>query len=260
MCNKKIISLVLVCLGLIPAYAQKRAELNRQMTEIKQSPMFLWAEATNEDIDKAFAEAQKGLNDAATEWIAAKLGSAQVKIDSKDTDKCANWLNTRRGNAMRTFIFCKKADLVASKASLSKVKLTAMERGEKVEEDPEVIIPPLPEAPKPTDTPVATIVVKEASQVSFSNKVVQDVVSAKDMYRMKEIFADYKWDPRFEYGRYEGGLVPDNCYLLFYDGNGQIKGVLHKVAAKVEDAANGAATSLSSYALYRGYWFTVVDR
>ena len=260
MCNKKIISLAFVCMAMLPAHAQKRAELNRQMTEIKQSPMYLWAEATNEDIDKAFAEAQNGLNEAATGWIAIKLGSAQVKIESKDTDKCANWMNTRRGNSMRTFIFCKKTDLVSSKAILSKVTLTAEERGEKVAEEPEIVIPPLPEAPKPTDTPVATVVVKETPKIGFSQQVVQDVVAAKDMYRMKEVFADYKWDPRFEYGRYEGGLVPDECYLLFYDGGGKIKGVLHKVGTKVEEASTKTATSLSSYAVWRGYWFTVTDR
>ncbi len=132
MVRKLLLTLaVFLFIGVTASQAQKREVILQQMEQIRNSPSYLYAEATSTNIDQAFRLAQKGLQTKVNAWIAERTGMAALKATLMDIDKTSTWMNTRDGKQMHTFIYLKKSEFVRQKPKM-RIRLRPEEEGDEI--------------------------------------------------------------------------------------------------------------------------------
>ena len=86
-------------------------------------------------------------------------------------------------------------------------------------------------------------------------KSLNQVLAAKTMTEMKQVFASLKEQDRISYGVYAPETVAEQCYLLFYTRTGEVKGVLKKNDKELNDVRTKEATDIAVFSGCGAYWF-----
>ena len=132
MLRKILLTWVVLLIGSTLSLAQKREVILQQMEQIRNSPSYIYAEATSTNLDQAFRSAQKGLQAKVNAWIAERTGMSALKATLMDIDKTSTWMNTRSGKEIHTFIYLRKSDFARHKPKI-RIRLRPEEDGEEIQ-------------------------------------------------------------------------------------------------------------------------------
>ena len=84
---------------------------------------------------------------------------------------------------------------------------------------------------------------------------LEKILGAKTMTDLKPIFASLKNDGKIKYGSYNSETVLEECYLLFYTREGNIKSIVRKNGDNYTDAKGNRARNLADFSGCGAYWF-----
>ncbi len=274
-----------LCLNLM---AQSDSETKSMINKIKRSMSYLSAEATMPTEDEAMATAKELLVSEINEWVSSKKKGTEVKqVVLQDISSCTQLMDMKRGTRTRAFVYVKKKDIVLiygegqlvlnddelqpldSLSVLSEtVRVQASTQVQSVDETPSLVeaVPVIAEevigfessdVAEQIVTIEPTVVETPVPVVEKTPSPLEMILGARTMVDMKPVFATLKNAGKITYGVYSSDDVRQNCYLLFYDRSGNIKGVVKKSGESYTDARNGVAVSLVSYSGLGAYWFVL---
>ena len=223
---KKIITLLLFCGAYCSLMAQSEAETKTQINKIKRSQSYLSAEATMPTEEEAIQQAKELLVSEINDWVASKRKSGEVKqVVLQDINTCTQRMDMKRGVRTRAFVYVKKNEIVLIYGE-GQIMLSEEEKGADLQ--------PLSEISEPIKIESAKKSAKDEKMVSTVEKInpeqesLNQVLGAKTMTEMKQVFASLKEQDRISYGVYAPETVAEQCYLLFYTRTGEVKGVVKK--------------------------------
>ena len=240
---KKIITLLLFCGAYCSLMAQSEAETKAQINKIKRSQSYLSAEATMPTEEEAIQQAKELLVSEINDWVASKRKSGEVKqVVLQDINTCRT----------RAFVYVKKNEIVLIYGE-GQIMLSEEEKGADLQ--------PLSEISEPVKIESAKKSAKDEKMVSTVEKInpeqesLNQVLAAKTMTEMKQVFASLKEQDRISYGVYAPETVAEQCYLLFYTRTGEVKGVLKKNDKELNDVRTKEATDIAVFSGCGAYWF-----
>lgn len=277
---KKIVMSLLVgclCLNLM---AQGDSETKNMINKIKRSMSYLSAEATMPTEEEAMATAKELLVSEINEWVASKRKGDEVKqVVLQDISSCTQLMDMKRGTRTRAFVYVKKKDIVLiygegqivlnddelqplatlSTSSPAVEAQSAVETQQVVETEPAFVETVVAKEIEEVAEEVVTIEpsVVETSAAVAEPSPLEMILGARSMTDMKPVFATLKGAGKITYGVYSASDVRQNCYLLFYDRSGSIKGVVKKSGESYADARTGSSVSLTAYSGLGAYWFVL---
>lgn len=220
--------------------AQNNDDTKAQINKIKRSTQYLSAEATMATEEEALNLARELLVAEINDWVASKRKGAEVKqVVLQDINSCAQQMDMKRGVKTRAFLYVRKKDIVLIYGE-GQIVLNNEESG--------VDLQPLSEISTPLQNDVA--VVENAEDTSFKK-----ILGAKTMTDLKPIFASLKNDGKIKYGSYNSDIVLEECYLLFYTREGNIKSIVRKNRDNYTDAKGKKTINLSDFSGCGAYWF-----
>ena len=129
------------------------------------------------------------------------------------------------------------------------------------EEEKGADLHPLSEISEPIKIESAKKSAKDEKMVSTVEKInpeqesLNQVLGAKTMTEMKQVFASLKEQDRISYGVYAPETVAEQCYLLFYTRTGEVKGVVKKNDKELNDVRTKEATDIAVFSGCGAYWF-----
>ena len=236
-------SFILFILGISLACvinAQNNADTKAQINKIKRSTQYLSAEATMATEEEALSLARELLVAEINDWVASKRKGAEVKqVVLQDINSCAQQMDMKRGVKTRAFLYVKKKDIVLIYGE-GQIVLNDEESG--------VDLQPLSEISTPLQNDAA--VAGNAEDASL-----EKILGAKTMTDLKPIFASLKNDGKIKYGSYNSETVLEECYLLFYTREGNIKSIVRKNGDNYTDAKGNRARNLADFSGCGAYWF-----
>ena len=242
---KKIITLLLFCGAYCSLMAQSEAETKAQINKIKRSQSYLSAEATMPTEEEAIQQAKELLVSEINDWVASKRKSGEVNT-------CTQRMDMKRGVRTRAFVYVKKNEIVLIYGE-GQIMLSEEEKGADLQ--------PLSEISEPIKIESAKKSAKDEKMVSTVEKInpeqesLNQVLGAKTMTEMKQVFASLKEQDRISYGVYAPETVAEQCYLLFYTRTGEVKGVVKKNGKELNDVRTKEATDIAVFSGCGAYWF-----
>lgn len=196
---KKIITLLLFCGAYCSLMAQSEAETKAQINKIKRSQSYLSAEATMPTEEEAIQQAKELLVSEINDWVASKRKSGEVKqVVLQDINTCTQRMDMKRGVRTRAFVYVKKNEIVLIYGE-GQIMLSEEEKGADLQ--------PLSEISEPVKIESAKKSAKDEKMVSTVEKInpeqesLNQVLAAKTMTEMKQVFASLKEQDRISYGR-----------------------------------------------------------
>lgn len=247
---KKTLLVGLLALFAFAVQAQTSDETKKLINKIKRSPSYISAEATLPDEAEAIQLAKEILVSQINEWLAEKRGGEEVKhIVLQDISACTERMDMKRGTNTRAFVYVKKKDIVLIQGE-GQIVLSDSEKGTDLQ--------PLSEVSEPIKVsaePTSTVEVIHSAKDNLAL-----ILEAKTMSDIKTVFAKLKADKAITYGVYPSEQPEQDCYLLFYDRGGAVKGVVHKTADTITDARQEQPVELSTYSGCGAYWFILSNQ
>lgn len=220
--------------------AQNNADTKAQINKIKRSTQYLSAEATMATEEEALSLARELLVAEINDWVASKRKGAEVKqVVLQDINSCAQQMDMKRGVKTRAFLYVKKKDIVLIYGE-GQIVLNDEESG--------VDLQPLSEISTPLQNDAAVA-------GSTEDASLEKILGAKTMTDLKPIFASLKNDGKIKYGSYNSETVLEECYLLFYTREGNIKSIVRKNGDNYTDAKGNRARNLADFSGCGAYWF-----
>ncbi len=220
--------------------AQNNADTKAQINKIKRSTQYLSAEATMATEEEALSLARELLVAEINDWVASKRKGAEVKqVVLQDINSCAQQMDMKRGVKTRAFLYVKKKDIVLIYGE-GQIVLNDEESG--------VDLQPLSEISTPLQNDAAVAGNTEDASL-------EKILGAKTMTDLKPIFASLKNDGKIKYGSYNSETVLEECYLLFYTREGNIKSIVRKNGDNYTDAKGNRARNLADFSGCGAYWF-----
>ncbi|MBQ4519078.1 MAG: hypothetical protein II999_00465 [Bacteroidaceae bacterium] len=267
---KKLVIFLLTGFLCANLMAQSDSDTKALINKIKRSQSYLSAEATMATEEEAMNTAKELLVSEINEWVATKSKKETVKqVVLQDINSCTQLMDMKRGVRTRAFVYVKKKDIVliygegqivlneeelqplASIASSSSDVQEKVEQPSMGEKQSEAVV-------KSENVSENAIYGQQITPVVQSAKSPIDMVlEAPTMTEMKPVFANLKGAGKISYGVYSANVNKQNCYLLFYDRQGVIKGVIKKSGESYTDVRTGSAVSLASYSGLGTYWFVL---
>lgn len=250
--------------------AQSDSDTKALINKIKRSQSYLSAEATMPTEEEAMNTAKELLVSEINEWVATKSKKETVKqVVLQDISSCTQLMDMKRGVRTRAFVYVKKKDIVLiygegqivlneeelqplSTISSSSSVVPEKEEQMSVDEKQDDVVAESAKVSEPvvTEQQAFPVVQNEKSPIDM-------VLEAPTMAEMKPVFATLKGAGKISYGVYSAGVNKPDCYLLFYDRQGVIKGVVKKNGESYTDVRTGSVVSLASYSGLGTYWFVL---
>ena len=256
--------------------AQNNSDTKAQINKIKRSSQYLSAEATMSTEEEALSLARELLVGEINDWVASKRNGAEVKqIVLQDINLCAQEMDMKRGIKTRAFVYVKKKDIVliygdgqivlnneengADLQALSEINAPAQSDSTKNVAETQVAdsvkveneAAPVVENAASTAENVAPIVKESVAEVT----PLEQILAAKTMSDLKPVFASLKSESKINYGSYNAQTVVNECYLLFYTREGNIKAIVRKSGDKYTDAKDNSAKNIVDFSGCGAYWF-----
>lgn len=257
-----------ICLGGI-LNAQNNSDTKAQINKIKRSSQYLSAEATMSTEEEALSLARELLVGEINDWVASKRNGAEVKqIVLQDINLCAQEMDMKRGIKTRAFVYVKKKDIVLIYGD-GQIVLNNDENGADLQALSEINAPAQPDSAKNVAetqvadsakvekdvTPAVENVTPAVKESVAEVTPLEQILAAKTMSDLKPVFASLKSESKINYGSYNAQTVVNECYLLFYTREGNIKAIVRKSGDKYTDAKDNSAKNIVDFSGCGAYWF-----
>lgn len=224
------------------AFAQKAADVKKQINNIKKSSLYLYGEATAATEQDAKDMAEQILNDEINKWGAGqkKLRGADF-ILVNDRQEVTTSLSLPRGNMFRSFMYVKKTDV--QKGGNMQV-ITPTGQSASVVETMEAPTPPVASVPK-VEYPA---LVQELTKVKTFDEMARRLEQAKREGRV------------MAFARYDQLDDPAVCYIVTYDTAKQtIAAILAPGEQRVNVMTGEAEDMFKKYSGYGAFGFKLAE-
>lgn len=248
-----ILTLCLFCLALTAQDVTEKTK--KEMNRIKLSKSYISAEATMPTLQEAIDIANESLLQSIDQWVKEEKkyqGTKQVAI--QDINSCLEKIDMNRGGNVRVLVYIKKKDIIPIYGN-GLILLTGNELNDEI--SPLAATPELvADKPQATSAPQETANPEQASKAS----PLQRILAAQTMKDIKIIFHELKGEHAISYGKYNStDLDISNYYLLFYNRQGQVSGVLGKGGQERVNLRTTQREQLTRYNGHAAYWFTLTN-
>lgn len=284
---KKIFCILTACLFCSTLMAQNIMEkTKKEMNRIKLSRAYISSEATMPTLQEAIDIANESLLQSIDQWVKEEKKYQGVKqVAIQDINSCLEKMDMNRGNNVRVLVYIKKKDIIPIYGN-GQILLTDDEQEETaiaqaVTPKPvrETVQPEQtnPETPRPKQeqskpkqeqslpvqsTSIESAPVHKPKQAPVRQEQapqmsnLQRILAARTMNDIKVIFHELKENYAITYGKYNSTeLDISTCYLLFYDRQGQITGILGQGGQKRMNLRTNQLESMNQYNGNAAYWF-----
>lgn len=193
---KMLLTIAFCCFSVI-ALAESVDDVKKQINKVKKSSQYIYAESTASTEEDARAYAEERLYDNVNKWVATRKkmrGSANLVVNNRK--ELWTTLSMPRGsNMFRYFIYVKKDDIIPAENAI----VIANESQPAVEEKLQSVLP----------------------------EAVSLLAGITDYYAMTEKIKQLKSEGKIEeYGRYASLDDPNEYYLIIYNQQAKVVGIL----------------------------------
>lgn len=224
--KRSIIIILNICVSMV-MIAQN--DIVSKINNIKMDSTYVYGEATLKTRDSASALANDLLKSSIKEWIEIETKSpCRITLTSlvENTDSIV----TKRANMIRVFKYARKADL------LPLLHRAGINMGN-VKHEPD------------------TIPVYDAA-LQNGQSVLNQIIKIKSFHQLKGVMEPlYAKRLIKSYGKYNTMTEPENCYLIIYDPDGDIRAILGKGKSSRKNLTTGKADSEHNYSGCGAIWF-----
>lgn len=201
---------------------------SKEINDIKRNESYLYAEATDQDAEKAFGMARDLLISFMVEYA-----QGQRELSDEDHELIKNNVNRLqrmqmpRGTQHRVFVYIAKADVLSAEA------------------------PAMPPQAKPLGQSLP-----KAAPGTWQEKVINDLLACETLYQGKVMLNRLKAEYRVKRTGYMSSCPdPAACYLLVGDAEGNLKTVLGPGDGQRTNLRTKSADTLDNYDAQTAIWF-----
>lgn len=251
----------------VTLYAQNSiSDINR----LKRDKNYLYGEATLEKKEAALKLAYELLEVEIKNWAIQKNDQIS-SVYASNIYEYADTIILQRNNMIRAFVFVKTSNLKAIKGKRITVDVNQDEPLTKpiaAEQEPEAQSEPITEElleaqiesiSQETEQPVQRVEDDDKTKTtSVKDEVLNQLQAVTSFYDLEKTMKPLKEKGKIkDYGKYTTISAPENCYLIIYDQQAQIKAFLDKGLTKRRNLKTGAEDSEKNYHGCGAIWFKI---
>lgn len=247
---KKTLSLFLLLLVAVTTMAQTTmGEINR----IKRDSEYLYGEATMNDKQAALQLAYELLETEIKNWAAAK-NSKITSVTASKIFEVADTIILSRHNMIRAFVYVSTKNLKAQKGKTLTIEINKSEPITKpvVEKKEEPVVQANPVTP-------ATVIKEEPKKVvptKPKNDALEKLLKLTSFYDLEKTIEPLRIEGKIKsYGKYATMKNPEECYLIIYDTDANIRAILGKGTDSRKNLRTGKDDTERAYKGCGAFWF-----
>lgn len=204
-----LISLMLMA-GIISVNAQTTAEVAQSINKIKRDTMYIYAEATCNNLDTANLNARILLEMKVGDWVREQHPNEGIEVCIVKAKEHFVQLETRRGNLYRAFVYVRKNDILPVSDKSEVAVFEVQPDSTRTSMIPENIISE--DAPVENTNPTVILSVDEKLMVSIKNlsELNTFVGGMRDTQRLNG------------YGKYSTMPKDKECHIFVCDKQGAV--------------------------------------
>ena len=225
---KKILSTISLLFIAVTMMAQtSMSEINR----IKRDAEYLYGEATMNDKQAALQLAYELLETEIKNWAAAK-NSKITSVTASKIFEVADTIILSRRNMIRAFVYVSTKNLKAQKGKTLTIEINKSEPISKpvLEKKEETVVQANPVTP-------ATVIKEEPKKVvptKPKNDALEKILKLTSFYDLEKTIEPLRIEGKIKsYGKYATMKNPEECYLIIYDTDANIRAILGKPASLI---------------------------
>lgn len=188
-------------------FAQQADSKKNEISKIKKSSLYLYAETTMSDKEEAMETALQSLQMEVQNWVAEKKKRKEVASDLilTNIEQFTEALELPRGNMYRAFVYVKKSDVLVSKNTMITDMPSTSEDSKELRSSYEII---------------------SASKVEQPEHI-QRLLALKRYDEVKPCLDAMKSEGKvLEYARYAKLSRPEDYVLIIYNQQAEVEAVL----------------------------------
>ena len=247
---KKILSTISLLFIAVTMMAQtSMSEINR----IKRDAEYLYGEATMNDKQAALQLAYELLETEIKNWAAAK-NSKITSVTASKIFEVADTIILSRRNMIRAFVYVSTKNLKAQKGKTLTIEINKSEPITKtvVEKKEEPVVQVNPVTP-------ATVIKEEPKKVvptKPKNAALEKILRLTTFYDLEKTIEPLRIEGKVKsYGKYATMKNPEECYLIIYDTDANIRAVLGKGTDSRKNLRTGKDDTEKAYKGCGALWF-----
>lgn len=247
---KKIISTLTLLFMAVTMMAQtSMSEINR----IKRDAEYLYGEATMNDKQAALQLAYELLETEIKNWAAAK-NSKITSVTASKIFEVADTIILSRHNMIRAFVYVSTKNLKAQKGKTLTIEINKSEPITKpvVEKKEEPVVQANPVTP-------ATVIKEEPKKVvptKPKNDTLEKLLKLTSFYDLEKTIEPLRIEGKIKsYGKYATMKNPEECYLIIYDTDANIRAILGKGTDSRKNLRTGKDDTERAYKGCGAFWF-----
>lgn len=199
--------------------AQQADGKKNEITKIKKSSLYLYAETTMQNKEEAMETALQSLQMKVQNWVAEKKKRKEVASDLilTNIEQFTEALELPRGNMYRAFVYVKKSDVLVSKNTM---------------------ITDMPATSEDSDELRSSYEIISTSKVEQPEHI-QRLLALKRYDEVKPCLDTMKSEGKvLEYARYAKLSQPENYVLIIYNQQAEIEAILSDGAERINLRTN----------------------
>lgn len=249
---KKILSTISLLFIAVTMMAQtSMSEINR----IKRDAEYLYGEATMNDKQAALQLAYELLETEIKNWAAAK-NSKITSVTASKIFEVADTIILSRHNMIRAFVYVSIKNLKAQKGKTLTIEINKSEPITKlvVEKKEEPVVQANPVTP-------ATVIKEEPKKVvptQPKNDALEKILKLTSFYDLEKTIEPLRIEGKVKsYGKYATMKHPEECYLIIYDTDANIRAILGKGTDSRKNLCTGKDDTEKAYKGCGAFWFII---
>ena len=249
---KKILSTISLLFIAVTMMAQtSMSEINR----IKRDAEYLYGEATMNDKQAALQLAYELLETEIKNWAAAK-NSKITSVTASKIFEVADTIILSRRNMIRAFVYVSTKNLKAQKGKTLTIEINKSEPITKtvVEKKEETVVQANPVTP-------ATVIKEEPKKVvptQPKNDALEKILKLTSFYDLEKTIEPLRIEGKVKsYGKYATMKHPEECYLIIYDTDANIRAILGKGTDSRKNLCTGKDDTEKAYKGCGAFWFII---
>lgn len=247
---KKILSTISLLFIAVTMMAQtSMSEINR----IKRDAEYLYGEATMNDKQVALQLAYELLETEIKNWAAAK-NSKITSVTASKIFEVADTIILSRRNMIRAFVYVSTKNLKAQKGKTLTIEINKSEPITKpvLEKKEEPVVQANPVTP-------ATVIKEEPKKVVLAkpkNDALEKILKLTSFYDLEKTIEPLRIEGKVKsYGKYATMKHPEECYLIIYDTDANIRAILGKGTDSRKNLCTGKDDTEKAYKGCGAFWF-----
>ena len=247
---KKILSTISLLFIAVTMMAQtSMSEINR----IKRDAEYLYGEATMNDKQAALQLAYELLETEIKNWAAAK-NSKITSVTASKIFEVADTIILSRRNMIRAFVYVSTKNLKAQKGKTLTIEINKSEPISKpvLEKKEETVVQANPVTP-------ATVIKEEPKKVvptKPKNDALEKLLKLTSFYDLEKTIEPLRIEGKIKsYGKYATMKNPEECYLIIYDTDANIRAILGKGTDSRKNLRTGKDDTERAYKGCGAFWF-----